>query len=110
LADRKPNRLTNLKTNNMTRKAFIADVATARNSTIGDIEGVQIGDEGEDFTFVFTTVSGDSVLIKALATGKFKFWCNFTSSRIYSQVPIITLTWQPLLPLIAPVHCHFFAN
>ncbi|OBT95051.1 hypothetical protein VE01_07354 [Pseudogymnoascus verrucosus] len=52
----------------MTRKAFIADVATARNSTFGDIEGVQIGDEGEDFTFVFTTVSGDSVLIKALAT------------------------------------------
>ncbi|KFZ15187.1 hypothetical protein V502_05757 [Pseudogymnoascus sp. VKM F-4520 (FW-2644)] len=52
----------------MTRKAFIADVAAASNSTIAGIEGVQIGDEGEDFIFVFTTGSGDSVLIRALAT------------------------------------------
>ncbi|OBT66368.1 hypothetical protein VE03_04829 [Pseudogymnoascus sp. 23342-1-I1] len=52
----------------MTRKAFITDVTAASNSTIGGIEDVQIGDEGEDFVFAFTTVSGDSVLIRALAT------------------------------------------
>lgn len=72
----------------MTRKAFIADVAEAINSHIGGIEGVQIGDEGEDFIFIFTTGSGDSVLIRALATGKCKLWCNFTSSRVYSQVTV----------------------
>ncbi|KFY23693.1 hypothetical protein V493_05675 [Pseudogymnoascus sp. VKM F-4281 (FW-2241)] len=52
----------------MTRKAFIADVAAASNSTIAGIGGVQIGDEGEDFIFVFTTGSGDSILIRALTT------------------------------------------
>ncbi|OBT82626.1 hypothetical protein VE02_07903 [Pseudogymnoascus sp. 03VT05] len=52
----------------MTRKAFIADVAAASNITIVGIEGVQIGDEGEDFIFAFTTGSGDSVVIRALAT------------------------------------------
>ncbi|KAL5347417.1 hypothetical protein ACLOAV_007729 [Pseudogymnoascus australis] len=52
----------------MTRKAFISDVATASNSTIAGIEGVQIGDEGEDFIFAFTTGSGNAVLIRALAT------------------------------------------
>jgi hypothetical protein len=55
--------------NNMTRKAFIADVAAERNSTVGSIDGVQIGEEGEDFVFNFITVSGDPVLIRALATG-----------------------------------------
>lgn len=77
----------------MTRKAFIADVAAASNSTIAGIEGVQIGDEGEDFLFVFTTGSGDSVLIRALATGKCKLWCNFTTSQIYTQPTSITLRW-----------------
>ncbi|KFY14918.1 hypothetical protein V492_02319 [Pseudogymnoascus sp. VKM F-4246] len=52
----------------MTRKAFIADVAAASNPSIGGIEDVQIGDEGEDFTFIFTTGSGDVVMIRALAT------------------------------------------
>ena len=53
----------------MTRKNFIADVAAERNSTIGNVSDVQIGDEGEDFVFNFITGSGDSVLIRALTTG-----------------------------------------
>jgi hypothetical protein len=72
----------------MTRKAFIADVATASNSTITDIGGVQIGDEGEDFIFAFTTGSGDSVLIRALATGKFKFCVTSLLLRSTGRLPL----------------------
>lgn len=53
----------------MTRKDFVADVAAESNCSVGSIDGVQIGDEGEDFVFNFITGSGNQVLIQALATG-----------------------------------------
>lgn len=76
----------------MTRKAFIADVATASNATIAGIEGVQIGDEGEDFIFAFTTGSGDAVLIRALATGKWN--CGVTPFLLISIYKLPMSLWR----------------